>query len=65
MRNTTVIEENITNTDEFVEAEKLAQPSMEEAESGIKEIRNHPVYIHILNKLIKCWAKILKNNYIK
>jgi hypothetical protein len=54
MRNTTVIEENIAETDEFVEAEKLAQPSMEEAESGIEEIRNHQVYTHIQNKLIKC-----------
>lgn len=54
MRNTTVIEENIAETDEFVEVEKLAQPSMEEAKSGIKEIRNHPVYIHTQNKFIKC-----------
>ena len=35
MRNTTVIEENTPETDEFIEAEKLAQPSKEEAESGI------------------------------
>jgi hypothetical protein len=54
MRNTTVTEENIAETDEFVEAEKLAQPSMEEAESGIKGIQNHPLYTHIQNKLIKC-----------
>lgn len=38
---------------------------MEEAESGIEEIRNHPVYIHIQNELMKCWAKILKNSYIE
>jgi hypothetical protein len=35
MRNTAVIEENIAQPDEFVEAEKLAQPSKEKAESGI------------------------------
>ena len=57
MGNTTVIEENIAETDKFVEAEKLAQLSMEEAESGIEERRNHPVYIHIQNELMKCWAK--------
>lgn len=60
-----VIEENIAETDEYVEAEKSAQPSMEEAELGIEEIRNHPVYTHIQNELMKCWAKILKNIYIK
>jgi hypothetical protein len=43
MRNTTVIELNIAETDEFVEAEMLAQPSMEEAESRIEEIRKNKI----------------------
>ena len=37
MRNTTVIEENISETDEFVEAEMITQPSMEDTQSGIKK----------------------------
>jgi hypothetical protein len=41
MRNTTVIEENVAETDEFVEAKMLAQPLMEEAESVIEGIKNN------------------------
>jgi hypothetical protein len=41
MRNTTVIEENVAETDKFVEAKMLAQSLMEEAESLIEGIRNN------------------------
>jgi hypothetical protein len=41
MRNTTAIEENVAETDKFVEAKMLAQSLMEEAESLIEGIRNN------------------------